>query len=82
MAHVIPIYASLLALFYVYLSARTIGLRRIAKISIGDGGDDSLLRAIRMHANFYEYAALTLVLLAFVYIQRFGCTGRRPLHCD
>ena len=78
MAQVIPIYASLLALFYVYLSARTIGLRRIAKISIGDGCDDSFLRAIRIHANFSEYAPLTLVLLAFVDIQRFGCTARMP----
>lgn len=78
MAQPIPIYASLLALFYVYLSARTIGLRRIAKISIGDGGDESFLRAIRMHANFSEYAPLTLVLLAFVDIQRFDCSARRP----
>ena len=76
MVQVISIYASLLALFYVYLSARTIGLRRIAKISIGDGGDDSFLRAIRMHANFSEDAPLTLVLLAFVDIQRFDCSAR------
>jgi uncharacterized membrane protein YecN with MAPEG domain len=40
MFKVIPIYAALLAFFYVYLSFRTIGMRRKAKISIGDGGDD------------------------------------------
>ena len=69
MLKVIPLYAALLALFYVYLSVRTIGVRRNAKISIGDGGDDSMLRAMRMHANFAEYAPITLLLLAFVEIQ-------------
>ncbi len=48
MLKVIPIYAALRAFFYVYLSARTIGVRRKAKISIGDGGDDEMLRAMRM----------------------------------
>ena len=69
MLKVIPIYAALLAFFYVYLSARTIGVRRKAKISIGDGGDDEMLRAMRMHANFAEYAPITLILLAFVDLQ-------------
>lgn len=66
---VIPIYAALLALFYVYLSARTIGVRRKAKISIGDGGDDAMLRAMRMHANFSEYTPTALILLAFIDLQ-------------
>jgi uncharacterized protein len=69
MLKVIPIYAALLAFFYVYLSARTIGVRRKVKISIGDGGDDEMLRAMRMHANFAEYAPITLILLAFVDLQ-------------
>ena len=69
MLKIIPLYSALLALFYVYLSARTIGVRRNANISIGDGGDDSMLRAMRMHANFAEYAPIALLLLAFVEIQ-------------
>jgi len=69
MLKIVPLYAALLALFYVYLSARTIGVRRNAKISVGDGGDDSMLRAMRMHANFAEYAPITLLLLAFMEIQ-------------
>jgi len=69
MFKVIPIYAALLAFFYVYLSARTIGVRLKAKISIGDGGDDEMLRAMRMHANFAEYAPITLILLAFLDLQ-------------
>ena len=69
MLKIVPLYAALLALFYVYLSARTIGVRRNAKISVGDGGDDSMLRAMGMHANFAEYAPITLLLLAFMEIQ-------------
>ena len=69
MFKVIPLYAALLAFFYVYLSTRTIGVRRKVKISIGDGGDDGMLRAMRMHANFSEYAPITLFLLAFVELQ-------------
>jgi uncharacterized membrane protein YecN with MAPEG domain len=69
MLKVIPIYAALLALFYVYLSARTIGVRRKAKISIGDGGDEEMMRAMRMHANFSEYAPIALILLAFIDLQ-------------
>jgi uncharacterized membrane protein YecN with MAPEG domain len=41
-------------------------VRRKAKIFIGDGGDDEMLRAMRMHANFSEYAPIILILLAFV----------------
>jgi uncharacterized membrane protein YecN with MAPEG domain len=62
-------YAAVLALFYVYLSARTIGFRRKAKVSVGDGGDDRLLRAIRVHANFAEYVPITLILIAFIEAQ-------------
>jgi uncharacterized membrane protein YecN with MAPEG domain len=69
MFKVIPIYAALLAFFYVYVSVRTIGVRRKAKISIGDGGDDGMLRAMRMHANFSEYTPIALILLAFVDLQ-------------
>ena len=55
MLKIIPFYAAILALLYVCLSARTIGFRRKSRVSIGDGGDQELLRAIRMHANFAEY---------------------------
>jgi len=54
MLKVIPFYAAILALLYVYLSARTIGFRRKSRVSIGDGGDQELLRAVRMHANFAD----------------------------
>ena len=57
------IYAALLALIYVLLSIRTLGLRRKLKIPIGDGGNKLMLRAIRVHANFGEYVPLGVILL-------------------
>jgi uncharacterized membrane protein YecN with MAPEG domain len=69
MLKVIPFYAAILALLYVYLSARTIGFRRKSRVSIGDGGDQELLRAVRMHANFSEYVPISLILLTFVELQ-------------
>ena len=54
---------ALLALLYTALSLRVIKLRKRLSIAIGDGGDASLQRAIRAHANFIEYVPLTLILL-------------------
>ena len=62
---VTPLYAALLALIFISLSVETIRLRRRFKISIGDGGNPHLLRAMRVHANFAEYVPLSLILLYF-----------------
>ena len=70
---VTPLYAALLALWFVVLSLHVIRCRREARVSLGDGGNGRLQRAIRAQANFAEYVPLALVLLpAFVmYMNRF-----------
>jgi uncharacterized membrane protein YecN with MAPEG domain len=60
---VTPLYAGLLAIWFVVLSARVIQKRR-AGISLGDGGDAGMLRRIRAHANFAEYVPFVLVMMA------------------
>lgn len=60
-----PVYAALLALFYLRLSIRVIKQRRSAKVSVGDGGNADLTRAMWVHANFAEYTPLALLLIAF-----------------
>jgi uncharacterized membrane protein YecN with MAPEG domain len=65
-----PIYASILALFFVVLTFRVIGQRRIARISLGDGGNRRLLRRQRVHANFAEYVPLALVLMLAAEMQQ------------
>ena len=56
-------YAGLLAPLFVVLSIRVIGVRRREKIALGDGGNASLMRSMRVHANFAEYVPLALLLL-------------------
>jgi uncharacterized membrane protein YecN with MAPEG domain len=63
---VISAYAALLALLFVALSVRTLRLRRRLRIAIGDAGNQTMLRAMRVHSNFAEYVPLGIVLLYFV----------------
>ncbi|RUM52376.1 MAG: glutathione metabolism protein [Marinomonas sp.] len=58
-----PIYAALLALLYVYLSARVIKLRMKYQVGIGDGQQTLLTRAIRVQGNFGEYVPFALLLV-------------------
>lgn len=64
--HIVPLYASVLALLFVLLSVRTLLLRRRLKIAIGDAGNPTMLRAMRVHSNFAEYVPLGLLLIYFV----------------
>jgi uncharacterized membrane protein YecN with MAPEG domain len=57
-------YASLLAVLFIVLSVRVIGWRRVRRVEIGHGDDAQLLRRMRVHANFAEYAPFALLLMA------------------
>ena len=57
------LYAALLSVVFVILSVRVIRLRRDGGIGLGDGGERTLLRAIRAHGNFSEYVPLALLLM-------------------
>ena len=61
-----PVYAAILGLIFVYLSVRVVKQRRSAKVSLGDGDNPSLRKAIAVHNNFSQYVPLTLLLIAFV----------------
>jgi hypothetical protein len=61
---VTALYAALLAVLYVFLSVRVISQRRQIRVEVGTGTDPELLRRMRVHANFAEYAPFALVLLA------------------
>ncbi|MGB0671495.1 MAG: MAPEG family protein [Rhodospirillales bacterium] len=60
---VTPLYAAVLALVFVVLSLRVIGRRRQARVALGPGDDQTLMRRIRAHGNFAEYAPMVLVLM-------------------
>lgn len=82
--HALPITlvtASVLALFYVYLSLAVVRLRMSTKVSIGSSkdhigrGEDPkeapLLTASRVHGNFAEHVPLALILLGLLELQGF-----------
>jgi uncharacterized protein len=58
------LYASLLVPLFILLSVRVIRWRREAKVAVGDGGDVTLLRRMRVHANFAEYVPFAVLMLA------------------
>jgi uncharacterized protein len=66
MLTITPIYAAILGLLYVYLSALVIKQRRLAKVSLGDGDVPALRKAIAVHSNFSQYVPFALLLIAFV----------------
>lgn len=74
MPHIVLLYAALLALLFVGLSIRTLRMRRQLGIAIGDAGNESMLRAMRVHSNFAEYVPLSLLLMYLVEV-----TGAPPL---
>ena len=69
MVTITAFYAALLALLFVILSRNVFGYRRRAGIALGDGDDAVLLRRMRVHANFAEYAPFVLLLIGFAEIQ-------------
>lgn len=65
---IVPRYASLLGVLFVKLSWATLRLRRRHKVGVGDGDKKDLQKAIRAHANFAEYAPISIMLVYFVEI--------------
>lgn len=63
---IVPAYAALLALLFIYLSVRVMRARQMAGVAIGTGGNPGLERRIRVHANFAEYVPLALILLVLM----------------
>ena len=59
-------YAGILALIFLVLSARIVLMRRSGGPNLGDGGDPIMLRLIRGHANFAEYVPFILLMIGFL----------------
>ncbi len=58
--------AAAAAVINFWLGWRCGAVRSAAKISIGDGGNDQLVRRMRAQANFIEQVPLTLILFGLV----------------
>lgn len=60
-----PLYAGLLAIWFLALSVRVVQQRGHG-VSLGHGEDAVLLRRIRGHGNFAEYVPLILLMMALL----------------
>jgi uncharacterized protein len=58
--------AAAAALINIWLGIRCGQVRTREKISIGDGGNDALIRRMRAQANFIENTPIALVLIALI----------------
>ena len=67
-----PLYAGLLAIWFVLLSYRVVQQRGHG-VNLGDGGDPVLLRRIRAHGNFAEYVPIILIMMGMLEF-----SGARP----
>lgn len=58
--------AAAAAIIGIWLMIRVGQVRGSEKVSIGDGGNDKVIRRMRAHANFVESAPFVLVLIAAI----------------
>ena len=63
----------------LWLMIRIGQLRHSRKISVGDGGDDAIIRRMRAQANFVENVPLTLLLFALIEMAGKGGVWLAPL---
>ena len=61
---VTPIYAAVLAAFFIAMSFYVIINRAKADVLVGDGGNRDLLVAIRRHGNLAEYMPFAIIMMA------------------
>lgn len=71
---VTALYAVVLTVIAVALTAPIAPIRLRKKISILDGGDAELAVAIRRHANFTEHVPLALILMTICELNGAGAT--------
>ena len=73
MLPITSLYATPLALMFVFLSIRVIRVRHRTQVAFGVAADPELERRTRVHANFAEYVPFALLVIALVEIS--GAVG-------
>jgi uncharacterized membrane protein YecN with MAPEG domain len=64
-------YAGLLALWLVFLAVSVVRMRFKYRVGLGDGGQQELMQAIRIHGNFTETVPFVLILMALMEFYRY-----------
>lgn len=60
------LYAGILGILYVGLSAYVVRGRWKNQVILGDGNNKDMIKRIRVHANFIEYVPLALILMLLI----------------
>lgn len=58
--------AGLAAIINIWLSIRVGQVRTSEKVSVGDGGNEAVIRRMRAHSNFIENAPFVVLLIAAI----------------
>ena len=58
--------AGVAVILHIWLAMRVAQLRAAHKVSVGDGGNEAVLRRMRAHANYGENMPLFLILVALI----------------
>ncbi len=69
MLSITPLYAGPIGLIFLWLSIHVIRTRLRHKVSVGDGGERDVIKAMRAQSNCAEYAPITLILISFSELQ-------------
>jgi len=69
MLTITPLYAGLLVLVYIALSALVVRQCVLVEMATGDADETNLNRSIRVHGNFVEYVPLGLILMLCAELQ-------------
>lgn len=56
-------YAAVVAIYYIAMTGHVIATRAKTDVALGDGGNPSMLLAIRRHGNMAEYAPFALLIM-------------------
>jgi uncharacterized membrane protein YecN with MAPEG domain len=59
-------FAGAAAILHIWLAARVSRLRAAHKVSIGDGGNEALVRRMRAHANYGENMPIVLIMIGLI----------------
>ena len=68
------LYAGLLGLLVVVLAARVVAARQSEAVDLGDGGNETVLRRIRIHGNAVENIPIALLLMLILEINGSSAT--------
>jgi uncharacterized membrane protein YecN with MAPEG domain len=69
-----PLYAAILAVFFIGMSTYVIVTRARTDVLVGDGGNMDMLVAIRRHGNMAEYTPFAILMMALGELSGLGAT--------